>query len=97
MAITYTWSFDDFEIDSSKKVKTIHWKYTGVDGETDKSARLWGSCDGDDLDFDSMSKDNCVACVLDKNQNTLDELKANIANQISNINTPNTTKKNKTW
>ena len=50
-----------------------------------------------DLDFDSMSKDNCVACVLDKNQNTLDELKANIANQISNINTPNTTKKTKTW
>ena len=41
MAITYEWSFPNFETDSENVVKTIHWRYTAVDGE--HSASMYGS------------------------------------------------------
>jgi hypothetical protein len=31
---TYEWSFPNFETNSENVVKTIHWRYTAVDGET---------------------------------------------------------------
>jgi hypothetical protein len=31
--IEYTWSFPNFETNSENIVKTIHWRYTAVDGE----------------------------------------------------------------
>ena len=41
MATTYEWSFPNFETDADNKVKTIHWRYTAVDG--DNSASMYGS------------------------------------------------------
>jgi hypothetical protein len=35
MAITYEWSFPNFETNSENVVKTIHWRYTATDSETD--------------------------------------------------------------
>ena len=41
MEITYEWSFPNFETNSENVVKTIHWRYTAVDGEY--SANVYGS------------------------------------------------------
>ena len=66
MAITYEWSFPNFEVDSENKVKTIHWRYTAVDGEY--SASMYGSCAGSEaMDFDAMTKDHAIACVVENN------------------------------
>ena len=67
MAITYEWSFPNFETDADNKVKVIHWRYTAVDGE--HSATMYGS-DGEtnDQDFDSMTKEDAIACVLEHSE-----------------------------
>jgi hypothetical protein len=41
MAITYEWSFPNFECDSENKVKTIHWRYTATDSETDAEGNAY--------------------------------------------------------
>ena len=53
---TYEWSFPNFETNSDNEVKTIHWRYTAVDG--DNSASMYGSCAGSDgMDFKSAQED----------------------------------------
>jgi hypothetical protein len=55
----YTWSFPNFETNSENVVKTIHWRYTAVDGEY--SASMYGSCAGSEgMDFDAMTKDHAI-------------------------------------
>lgn len=95
MATEYTWSFPNFETDSDNKVKTIHWSLNAVDGE--HSARSYGSCDGADMDFDSMTKENCITCVIDNSDQTEDEMKANLDIQIEASKNPVTTNKTKEW
>ena len=96
MAITYEWSFPNFECDSSNVVKTIHWRYTAVDGE--HSASMYGSCAGSDtMNFDSMTKDNCVACVLENENRTEAEMQSNLSAQIEEQKTPALTSKTKEW
>jgi len=41
MAITYEWSFPNFETDADNKVKVIHYRLTAVDG--DYSASSYGT------------------------------------------------------
>ena len=54
--IEYTCSFPNFETNSDNIVKTIHWRYTAVDGE--HSASMYGSCAGSDgMDFKSTQED----------------------------------------
>jgi len=84
MATEYTWSFPNFEADSDDKVKTIHWVLNAVDGE--HSARMYGSCDGADMDFDTMTKDNCIACVIEIKDFPEDEMKANLLKKIDELN-----------
>tara|TARA_X000001382_G_C3069486_1_gene147000 strand:+ start:120 stop:407 length:288 start_codon:yes stop_codon:yes gene_type:complete len=95
MATEYNWSFPNFETDSDNKVKTIHWSLNAVDGE--HSARSYGSCDGADMDFDSMTKENCITCVIDNSDQTEDEMKANLDIQIEASKNPVTTNKTKEW
>ena len=95
MATEYTWSFPNFETDSDNKVKTIHWAMNAVDGE--HNARMYGSCDGADMDFDSMTKDNCIACVIDSGDQTEDDMKASLAAQIEAAKNPATVSKSKEW
>jgi len=95
MATEYTWSFPNFETDSDNKVKTIHWSMNAVDGE--HNARMYGSCDGADMDFDSMTKDNCIACVIDSGDQTEDDMKASLAAQIEAAKNPATVSKSKEW
>ena len=95
MAITYEWSFPNFECDSSNVVKTIHWRYTAVDGE--HSASMYGSCGGSEgMDFDAMTKENAIACVVENNSSEVD-MQDNLANQIFRKKNPETTIKNKEW
>ena len=96
MAITYEWSFPNFETDADNKVKTIHWRYTAVDG--DNSASMYGSCAGSDgMDFDAMTKDTAIACVISMSDTTEDDMKANLDAQIASQKAPTLTSKTKEW
>ena len=92
----YTWSFPNFETDADNKVKTIHWRLTAVDG--DYSATMYGS-DGEtnDQDFDSMTKEDAIACVLEHSDTTEDDMKANLDAQIASQKAPTLTSKTKEW
>ena len=96
MAITYEWSFPNFETDADNKVKTIHWRYTAVDG--DNSASMYGSCAGSDgMDFDAMTKDTAIACVISTSETTEADMKANLSAQIESQKAPTLTSKTKDW
>ena len=94
--IEYTWSFPNFECDSENKVKTIHWRYTAVDGE--HSASMYGSCPGSEgLDFDAMNKEHCENCVLEHQDITIEDMQSNLSAQIEAQKNPATVSKTKEW
>ena len=94
--IEYTWSFTNFECDSENVVKTIHWRYTAVDGE--HSASMYGSCAGSEgMDFDSMTKEHCENCVLENQDTTIEEMQSNLSAQIEEQKNPVLTSKTKEW
>jgi hypothetical protein len=94
--IEYTWSFPNFETDSENVVKTIHWRYTAVDGE--HSASMYGSCAGSDgMNFDAMTKEHCVSCVLENQDQTEEEMQSNLSAQIEEQKAPVLTSKTKEW
>ena len=94
--IEYTWSFPNFECDSSNVVKTIHWRYTAVDGE--HSASMYGSCAGSDgMDFDAMTKEHCINCVLENQDTTEEDMQSNLSAQIEEQKNPALTSKTKVW
>ena len=94
MAITYEWSFPNFEVGNDNTVKTIHWRYTATEGEY--SASIYGSCAGSEgIDFDAMTKDNAIACVTE-NQ-TVEDMQSNLSAQIENQKNPQTTSMTKEW
>ena len=94
--IEYTWSFPNFETDSENVVKTIHWRYTAVDGEY--SASMYGSCAGSEgMDFDSMTKEHCENCVLENQDTTIEEMQSNLSAQIEEQKNPALTSKTKEW
>ena len=91
----YTWSFPNFETDADNKVKVIHWRYTAVDG--DNSATMYGSDGQSELNFDDMSKEDAIACVLEHSDTTEDDMKANLDAQIASQKAPTLTSKTKEW
>jgi hypothetical protein len=95
MATTYEWSFPNFETDADNKVSVIHWRYTAVDG--DYSATMYGSDGQSELDFDTMSKEDAIACVLEHSDTTEDDMKANLDAQIASQKAPTLTSKTKEW
>ena len=96
MATEYTWSFSNFETDSDNKVKTIHWRLTAVDG--DYSTDKYGSCAGSDgMDFNSMTKDDCIACVIDSEDKTEAQIKLGLDGNLTAIKTPVLSSKTKSW
>jgi len=96
MATTYEWSFPNFETDADNKVKVIHWRYTATDDE-DNSASMYGSDGQSELDFDTMSKEDAIACVLEHSDTTEDDMKANLDAQIASQKAPTLTSKTKEW
>jgi len=102
MAITYEWSFPNFETDADNKVKVIHWRYTATDSETDAEGNayvssMYGSCGGSEgMDFDAMTKENAIACVVENNSSEVD-MKANLDTQIASQKAPTLTSKTKEW
>ena len=97
MAITYEWSFPNFECDSENVVKTIHWRYTGTEtvGEDTYSASMYGSCAGSEgMDFDAMTKDHAIACVVENNSSE-EEMQSNLSAQIEEQKAPATVSKTK--
>ena len=95
MATTYEWSFPNFETDADNKVKTIHWRYTAVDGEN--SATMYGSDGQSELNFDTMTKEDAIACVLEHSDTTEADMKANLDAQIASQKAPALTSKTKEW
>ena len=95
MATTYEWSFPNFETDADNKVSVIHWRYTAVDGE--HSATMYGTDGQSELDFDTMSKEDAIACVLEHSDTTEDDMKANLDAQIASQKAPELTSKTKEW
>ena len=95
MATQYNWSFDNFETDQDNKVKVIHWRLTAVDGEN--SASMYGSDGQSELDFDTMSKEDAIACVLEHSDTTEADMKANLDAQIASQKAPALTSKTKEW
>jgi len=96
MAITYEWSFPNFETDADNNVKTIHWRYTAVDGE--HSASMYGSCAGSEgMNFDSMTKEHCENCVLENQDTTIEDMQSNLSAQIEEQKSPALTSKTKEW
>ena len=96
MATTYEWSFPNFETDADNKVKVIHWRYTATDDE-DNSASMYGSDGQSEFDFDTMSKEDAIACVLEHSDTTEDDMKANLDAQIASKKAPTLTSKTKEW
>ena len=93
--ITYEWNFNFDVNNSGNTVKTIHWRYNGVDGE--HSATMYGSCGGSEgMDFDAMTKENAIACVVENNSSEVD-MQDNLANQIFRKKNPETITKTKEW
>ena len=103
MSTTYEWSFPNFETDADNKVKTIHWRLTATDSETDAEGNayvssMYGS-DGEtnDQDFDTITKDDAKACVLEHSDTTEADMKANLDAQIALQKAPTLTSKTKEW
>ena len=104
MAITYEWSFPNFECDSSNVVKTIHWRYTAsdtisdeVEGDKTYSASMYGSCAGSEgMNFDAMTKEHCISCVTANDRSEAD-MQSNLASQIEAQKNPATVSKTKEW
>ena len=97
MAITYEWSFPNFETDSENVVKTIHWRYTATETVEDNtySASMYGSCAGSEgMDFDAMTKDHAIACVVENNSSE-EEMQSNLSAQIEEQKAPATVSKTK--
>jgi len=97
MAITYEWSFPNFECDSENVVKTIHWRYTATEtvGEDTHTASMYGSCAGSEgMDFDAMTKDHAIACVVENNSSE-EEMQSNLSAQIEAQKNPATVSKTK--
>ena len=93
--INYEWSFPNFEVNSENEVKTIHWRYTATDG--DYSASMYGSCAGSEgMDFDAMTKDHAIACVVENNSSE-EEMQTNLSAQIEAQKNPETTSQTKEW
>ena len=95
MATTYEWSFPNFETDADNKVSVIHWRYTAVDG--DNSATMYGTDGQSELNFDTMSKEDAIACVLEHSDTTEADMKANLDAQIASQKAPTLVSKTKEW
>jgi len=103
MAITYEWSFPNFETDADNNVKTIHWRYTATDSETDAEdnayvSSMYGSCGGSEgMDFDAMTKASATTCVLEMSDTTEADMQSNLSAQIESQKAPTLTSKTKDW
>ena len=93
--INFEWSFPNFEVANDNTVKTIHWRYTATDG--DYSASVYGSCAGSEgMDFDAMTKDHAIMCVIENNQSEA-EMQENLSAQIDKQKNPEVISKTKEW
>jgi len=96
MATTYEWSFTFDTKSSDNSITTIHWRLTAVDG--DNSASMYGSCAGSDgMNFDAITKEHCINCVLENQDTTIEEMQSNLSAQIEQQKNPETISKTKEW
>jgi hypothetical protein len=96
MAITYEWSFPNFETDADNKVKVIHWRLTAVDG--DYSASMYGSdSETSDQDFATITKEDAKTCVIAHSGSTEAEMETQLASEIASQKAPELTSKTKDW
>jgi hypothetical protein len=103
--IEYKWTFPKFETDADNNVKTIHWRYDASEvvpdefqGDTVYTAPLYGSCGGaENMNFDTMTKEQCVSCVLENLDQTEADMQLNLSAQIANQKAQEQTAKVKEW
>jgi hypothetical protein len=59
---------------------------------------MYGSCAGSDgMNFDAMTKEHCVSCVLENQDQTEEEMQSNLSAQIDKQKNPETISKTKEW
>ena len=95
--INFEWSFPNFEVANDNTVKTIHWRYTATEtvGEDTYTASMYGSCGGSEgMNFDAMTKDGAIACVVENNSSE-EDMQSNLSAQIEAQKNPETTSKTK--
>ena len=98
--INYEWQFPNFEVGNDNTVKTIHWRYTATEtvGEDTYTASTYGSCAGSEgMDFDAMTKESAIACVLEMSDTTEEDMQSNLSAQIASQKAPELTSKTKDW
>ena len=96
MAITYEWSFPNFEVNSENEVKTIHWRYTATEtvGEDTYTASMYGSCGGSEgMDFDEMTQEQAIMCVTENQP--VEDMQSNLSAQIEKQKNPDTVSRTK--
>ena len=96
MAITYEWSFPNFEVNSENEVRTIHWRYTATEtvGEDTYTASMYGSCGGSEgMDFDEMTQEQAIMCVTENQP--VEDMQSNLSAQIEKQKNPDTVSRTK--
>jgi hypothetical protein len=97
MAITYTWSFPQFDVAKAEDgltdvVKTIHWRYDAQDGIFNAGAYGAASLGLPDssafIPFTQITAEWAIGCVTA--QVNLEELNAALETQIANKKNPPT-------
>jgi hypothetical protein len=59
---------------------------------------MYGSCAGSEgMNFDAMTKEHCVSCVLENQDQTEEEMQSNLSAQIEEQKAPALTSKTKEW
>lgn len=95
MAITYTWSFPQFDVAKAEDgltdvVKTIHWRYDAADGTY--SVGAYGTVGLGEPDpnafipYNQITQEWAIACV--SAQVNIEELNAALEVQIANLKNP---------
>jgi len=59
---------------------------------------MYGSCAGSDgMNFDAITKEHCINCVLENQDTTIEEMQSNLSAQIEQQKNPETISKTKEW
>jgi hypothetical protein len=88
----YKWQFN-FDVDNNNVIKQIHWRYN-INSD-DGSTGIYGSCSGADMDFDSVTQQQCIDCVLENSGETESSLQQKLSNQLNAQLNPEVTSRTK--
>jgi|TARA_X000001382_G_C3096315_1_gene155196 hypothetical protein len=90
----YRWQFN-FDVNNDNTIHTIHWKY---EKQTDDGvAHIYGSCSDCDLNYNTMTEQQCIDSVLRNLGQTETDLQNKLTTKLNGQITPQMTKKEKSF